>query len=309
MVQRDLTLLTRRSVTPVRYLRLLIAGLVIAAITSAPAKAAPNPPIAPPAGKTWTLGLDVEFGGTSLDTTKLTPCFDWNTGQCTSSFNNGKEHYLPSQIQLSNGVAHLVAEPLTPPYSDSACYNGLCTYKSGLLSTARPDQSSPYLFSFTYGYVESRLKLPTTPGMFTAFWMLPTNPTYQYDDEIDILESVGGKPDVIYQTYHYGDRNSHYKVNDVSKDTNGNCAKVDYSSAFHTYGVDWQPDHVAFYIDGTQCGSFIATDPGQIENEPMQIILDLMVDTKWQRDANLVLPSQTVTDHLDVDYLKVWQAQ
>jgi beta-glucanase (GH16 family) len=267
------------------------------------------PPIAAPAGKTWTLAFDVDFDGTSLDTAKLTPCFDWNYGYCTSSFNDGKEHYLPSQVQLSNGVAHLVAEPLNPPFSDSACYNGSCTYKSGLLSTARPNQSSPYLYSFTYGYVESRLKLPTTPGMFTAFWMLPIHPNYQYDYEIDILENLGGKPDVIYQSYHYDDRNSHYKVNDVSQDTNGKCAKMDYSGVFHTYGVDWQPDHVAFYIDGIECGRFTATDLSQIENQPMQLILDLMVDTDWQRKTNLVLPSQAVTDHLDVDYLKVWQAK
>jgi beta-glucanase (GH16 family) len=295
----------------VRYLRLIIAGLVTAvfALPVACAMAAPAPPIAPPPGKTWNLAFDVNFDGTSLDTTKLTPCFDWNAGDCTSSFNNGKERYLPSQVQLSNGVAHLVAEPLTPPYGNSGCYNGVCTYKSGLLSTARPDQSSPYLYSFTYGYIESRLKLPTTPGMFTAFWLVPAHPNYQYGYEIDILENLGGKPDVIYQTYHYDNRNSNYKVNDLSQDTNGKCAKVDYSADFHTYGVDWQRDHVAFYIDGAECGRFPATDPGQIENEPMQIILNLMVDTKWEREANLVLPSQTVTDHLDVDYLRVWQAK
>ena len=84
---------------------------------------------------------------------------------------------------------------------------------------------------------------------------------------------------------------------------------MDYSADFHTYGVDWQPDHVAFYIDGTECGRFTATDPSQIPDQPMQIILDLMVDNNWQRAANLVLPAQTVTDRLDVDYLRVWQAK
>jgi beta-glucanase (GH16 family) len=98
-------------------------------------------------------------------------------------------------------------------------------------------------------------------------------------------------------------------VNNIPGNTNGKCAEMDYSADFHTYGVDWQPDHVAFYIDGTECGRFTATEPGQIPNQPMQVIIDLMVDTKWQRDVKLVLPSQTVTDHLDVDYLRVWQAQ
>ena len=88
--------------------------------TTTPIPAGAAPPIAAPAGKTWNLGFDAEFDGTSLDTTKLTPCFDWNYGGCTSSFNGGKEHYLASQVQLSNGVAHLVAEPLNPPPGTTA---------------------------------------------------------------------------------------------------------------------------------------------------------------------------------------------
>ena len=145
---------------------------------------------------------------TALDLAKLTPCFDWNFGACTSSFNTGKERYLPSQVQVSNGTAKLVAEPLVPPYASSACYQGQCTYKAGLVSTARPraDNGSPYLFPFTYGYVESRMKFPGTPGFFTAFWMLPTNPSFNYNTEIDIVEILGGHPDTIFMTYHYNGR-------------------------------------------------------------------------------------------------------
>ena len=46
--------------------------------TTTPIPPGAAPPIAAPAGKTWNLGFDAEFDGTSLDTTKLTPCFDWN---------------------------------------------------------------------------------------------------------------------------------------------------------------------------------------------------------------------------------------
>ena len=51
-------------------------------------------------GKQWRVAYSEEFNGTALDTTKLTPCFDWNYGACTASFNTGKEHYLPSQVQV-----------------------------------------------------------------------------------------------------------------------------------------------------------------------------------------------------------------
>ncbi len=269
----------------------------------------PEPPVSPPTGKEWTLTYGAEFSGTSLDTTMLTACFDWNAGDCTSSFNRGTEHYHPSQVRLHDGVASLVAEPLIPPRPDGACFNGVCTYKSGLISTARPNPAGNYLYSFTYGYVEARLMLPTTRGMFTAFWMLPTSKDFQYDYEIDILENLAGLPDVIYQSYAYDKRNTIYRVNDASRGTNGQCANRDYSMDFHTYGVDWQPDHIAFYIDGRECGRFTATGAGQIASKPMQIILDLMVDTTWQRDVQLTSQNQTAIDRLDVDYLRVWQAR
>jgi len=44
------------------------------------------------------------------------------------------------------------------------------------------------------GYLESRMKFPGTPGFFTAFWMLPTNPSFSYNTEIDIVEILGGHP-------------------------------------------------------------------------------------------------------------------
>lgn len=125
-----------------------------------PPACVPPPPAPVVPGKQWRLVYAEEFSGAALDTTKLTPCFDWNVGACTASFNTGKERYLASQVHVSNGTAKLVAEPLSPPYPSSACYQGQCTYKAGLVSTARPraDNGSPYLFPFTYGYVESRMK-------------------------------------------------------------------------------------------------------------------------------------------------------
>ena len=142
----------------------------------------PPPPPAPSApGKTWQVSFAEEFTGSSYDRAKLTPCFDWNYGACTNTFNNGREHYQPSQVVVSNGTAKLIAAPLNPPFESDSCQNGKCTYQAGLLSTARAKADSrPYLFAFTYGYVEARLKFPATQGFFTAFWMLPADRSYTY---------------------------------------------------------------------------------------------------------------------------------
>jgi len=263
------------------------------------------PPVAARAGKSWKVSMAEEFSGSSYDKTKLTPCFDWNSGDCTSTFNNGREHYQPSQVVVSNGTAKLIAAPLSPPYPSSACQNGQCTYKAGLLSTARARaNSSPYLFSFTYGYVESRFKFPATQGFFTAFWMLPTDRSYNYRSEIDILELLGDDPTTMFMTYHYNNRSQSYAVN-KGKFHNGACATKDYSKQFVRMGVDWQPDHIAWYIDGVKCAEF--TTAAQIENGPMQIILHMMVDNDWQRRWNVGLTDPTLTRQLEVDYIRVYQ--
>ncbi|MFG2043172.1 family 16 glycosylhydrolase [Dactylosporangium sp. NPDC048998] len=264
------------------------------------------PPIAAAAGKRWKVSFSEEFNGTTLDRSKLSPCFDWNTGDCTSTFNEGREHYQPSQVVVSNGTAKLIAAPLSPAFSSSACQNGSCTYKAGLLSTARPTASngSKYLYSFTYGYVESRFKFPATRGFFTAFWMLPTDPTYNYRTEIDILEELGNDPTTMFMTYHYNNRDTSFSGNS-GQYNNGHCAVKDYSKDFVRMGLDWEPDHIAWYINGVECARF--TNASVIEKGPMQLILHMMVDNNWQRRWNVGLTDPTLVRQLEVDYIRVYQ--
>ena len=68
-----------------------------------------------------------------------------------------------------------------------------------------------------------------------------------------------------------------------------------------------EPDHIAWYINGVKCGEF--TDSAQIENGPMQLILNIMVDNYWERDWNSLLADQTLVNQLEVDYIRVYQQQ
>jgi hypothetical protein len=273
---------------------------------TATAHGATAPPVPAPAGKRWALTFREEFDGADYDHDKLTPCFDWNDGDCTSSFNHGREHYLPAQVKVSNGTAKLIASPAATPVASSACENESCTYSAGLLSTARPlaDPARAYLYKFTYGFVESRFKFPATRGFFTAFWMLPADPTYNYRSEIDILEMLGDDPTTMYMTYHHSNRSQSYPLN-KGKHDNGACPVKDYSKGFVDMGVDWEPDRIAWYINGVKCGQY--TDASQIENGPMQLILHMMVDNEWQRQWNVGLADPTLARQLEVDYIRVYQ--
>ena len=267
----------------------------------------PAPPAPAIGGKQWQLAWNEEFSGSDYDHSKLTPCFDWNFGSCTSTFNEGREHYDPGQIQVNNGTAKLIAQPHSPPFAGSSCQNSSCTYYSGLLSTARPNagNGSDYLYKFTYGYVEASLKLPATQGFFTAFWMLPADPSFNYKYEIDILENLGYDNKTMWQTYSYNNRSQSWEPN-TGINNNGACPVNDLSGGFHRFGVDWEPTYIAFYIDGTKCGQFNG-DTNTISNVPMQIILDMMVDNDWQRRFNEGLLDPTLTRTLEADYMRVYQ--
>jgi beta-glucanase (GH16 family) len=256
----------------------------------------------------WNLILNENFDGTAYDTSIWNPYADWGG---VGSFNNGRENYYPSQIQVSNGVCHLVAQP-NPGITTFAN-----SYKSGELISARANANSltPYKFSFLYGYVEARLKIVDVSGFFGAFWMLPDKKNYNYEWEIDILEVLGNDPRTMWMHYNWFDglpsdsaRNKSWTPN-KGTGNNGTGPAMDFSKAFHTIGVDWEPDHLTFYLDGTAAGSF--PTPGannaNIARTPGYIIFQQMVENDWCRAAACTLPNASATDTFDIDYVRVWQ--
>lgn len=271
---------------------------------SSPCFFEPAAQVAP--GKAWHLVFSEEFQGNEYDHHKLSPCSDWNYGDCTSAFNQGRETYKPEQVRVRDGSAEFTAEPMVPPEPNPACYQDMCTYKSGMLSTARAraDSDGRYLFAFTYGYIEARIKFPAVPGLFTALWMLPTNPDYDYRSEIDLVEILGGDPTTMYMTYAYNDRVTSSRVNN-GPGHNGACPVRDFSQDWVRFGLDWEPDQIAWYINGVKCGEF--RDRSKIESGPMQLILNLAVDNNWERDARSVLADQALVGRMYVDYIRIYQ--
>lgn len=265
------------------------------------------PPIAADSGKSWVSTFSEDFDGSSLNLSKLTPCWSWAGSYegCTEGFNAGaKEVYKPSQVRLSNGTAKLVAEPA------SGLPNGR-RYKSGMVATTNTpggNWQNP-LYKFKYGYLEARLKTPPQNGFMTAFWLVePSNPAngYPYAYEIDVLESLSGD-NTSFMHVHYNNRGSSWTPNRGARN-NGACPYFNPSQDFHTYGIDWRSTYIAFYIDGKECGRF-TTSTGNVWTGDLVPQINLMVDTNWQRDAGVPLGDFTQVGTLEVDYMKVWQQQ
>ena len=191
----------------------------------------------------------------------LTP---WNTCYTTGEL----EYYDPDNVTCSDGCLHLT--------TDDRPVNGYAYTSAFLTSSARP--------KFSYGYFEIRAKLPKGPGIWPAFWL-----TNDSTLEIDGLEMLGDRPSRIYQTLHENDSQIYQGVK------NG----PDYSADFHTYGIDWQPGYVKWYIDGVCTASYTHAMPA----DPLYICLNTAVGGTW---PGAPTPATTFPVNYDIDYVHVY---
>src|SRR6266567_1513569 len=161
-------------------LMLVAAGGIVAAVTLPAAKAEATSPY-------QTLVWADEFdSGTQPSGNNWT----YNTGGGGWG-NNELETYTssPSTANISNGVLNIVAR-----YSKRKPH-----YTSARLLTRDK-------FSWQYGRIDVRAKLPTGVGSWPAIWMLPADSKYgtQYlaNGEIDLMEEVGADQNQIVSSAH-----------------------------------------------------------------------------------------------------------
>jgi len=233
----------------------------------------------PPVRGSWNLIFDDEFN--SLNSSTWATSYWWDTnGGTQATFN-------PSQVSVSNGTLSITA--INHPSADSAGVNN--PYTSGLLTTGGIQGIQAPSFSFTYGYVECRSQIAPGQGMWSALWMLPTDHLNQY--ELDVFENLGRAPTTDQAFYHVGRANAASMILPAGSDL---------TAGYHTYGVDWEPNSITWYLDGKAMYSF--TNASQIVNKPMYLILNLDVGGSWAGPLTSASPAQSTWN---LDYLRVWQ--
>ncbi|HEV8245796.1 MAG TPA: glycoside hydrolase family 16 protein, partial [Polyangiaceae bacterium] len=176
----------------------------------------------------YTLTFQDEFDGDALDTSQWERRFKWGEG----AINGELEAYTDDQFAFSAGILSIVGE------QKSASYAGMTMdYASGLIASVHHQ---------TYGYFESRMKMPKGQGLWPAFWLLGENGT-EGVNEIDIHEFLGHDVDTVYMTVHWGES---YAVGHESDGVSFDGP--DFTADFHTFAIDWEPDALRWYIDGVQ---------------------------------------------------------
>ncbi len=206
------------------------------------------------------------FSGTILDGTKWSTCYHWG---CTNRGNKELEWYQASQVTVHSGEVSLTAEPERTHGKE---------YVSGMLSSYGK-------FSFRYGYAQIVAKLPLGRGLWSAFWTEPENGAWP--PEIDVMENVA-QSDGVSLYVHYN------AANNLDSST---VLLPNASSAFHTYGVDWEPGSITWYVDGFRWAHF-ALSITQAE----YLIADLAVNGKLPPNSGVRFPQSLV-----IRSIEVWQ--
>jgi beta-glucanase (GH16 family) len=214
----------------------------------------------------WQLVFSDHFTGTTLDTANWSTCYYFG---CTNEGNNELEWYQPSQVKVGNGTVSLTVVP-------DATHGK--RYVSGMLS-------SHGKFSFRYGYAQIVAKLPVGKGLWSAFWMQPEKGGWP--PEIDILENWAQSHNVSLYV-HYNATNQYDSANVLVPTA---------SSAFHTYGVDWEPGTINWYVDG-----FLVAHLSVSITQPEYLIADLAVNGRFPPNSADRFPQSLV-----IRSIRVWQ--
>jgi beta-glucanase (GH16 family) len=239
----------------------------------------------PPTPAKGALLLDEGFAGGSLNTNRWNPCYHWATDGCTNLSNNELQWYVPGQAKVADGVLSLEADRRRVTGIDDKQFD----YVSGLISGASPDRT---LFAFKYGYVESRVRLPKGQGLWSALWMLPT--TRESKPEVDIFETVGEQPDTVQM-------HTHWEKDGQDHQRGHRWHGGDMTEGWHTFGLQWEPDSLTWYVDGQV--RWRVTDTAQIPHEDMYLLTNLAVGGALTKTPNADTPFPS---SLRVDYVRVW---
>jgi beta-glucanase (GH16 family) len=136
------------------------------------------------------------------------------------------------------------------------------THISGAINT--------FPFAQAGGYFEIDTKLPVGSGIWPAFWLLPAD--RNWPPEIDVFEVLGKDPTTLYASIKFPARpDGRYE--------SVNAIKIaDPSIAFHTYGVDWDNNRIAWYIDRILV--HVETTPDSLKNRACYILANVAVQNQ-----------------------------
>jgi len=238
----------------------------------------------------WVQTFDDEFNGDSVDTTK------WSYyGE--NYWDNQTTHFAKANTTVAGGVARLrMSKERGHQNDDPKRFQS--DYATGFLETRGK-------WTQRYGYFETRLKLPTAPGLWPAFWMMPNRGpgaggggTDNGGMEFDIMEHLTRWGVNRYNIAMHWDG---YGKNHKSIGTDTVYCQPD-KDGFITAGLLWLPGKAVYYCNGKEVARW---ENPRIASVPAEMMFTLPAggwDNDWLDDTKL-------PDDFVIDYVRVWQRE
>lgn len=208
----------------------------------------------------------------------------YDTGNNNGWGNNELQYYTNRQENafVSNGTLKIVLK--------KEAYQGFNYTSARLLSKGK--------FSFKYGKVDIRAKLPAGGGTWPALWMLGDNIStvgWPACGEIDIMEHVGNQLNKIYGTVHH--------PNHSGGNADGATVNIpNVTTEFHVYSLDWSPTQIKFYVDNQLFYTF-ANSSSLPFNQNFFFIMNIAMGGNFGGAVDPNFNSST----MEVDYVRVYQ--
>ena len=233
-----------------------------------------------PTASYTSLVKDYEFAGSSLPA-------DWVAG-------NDSTHGFAATIFNSTQVSMTGSSVALSVSRQSS--NGYA-YQSGWISTEGK-------FSFNYGLIDFRAKMPAGQGLWSALWLDQPDGSNPWG-EIDVQEMVLYDTHTLYGSLH-GWAPSDWGESQWAHMTS------DASAGYHDYQLVWQPGLVTWALDGvayaqyTEAQALAAGYPWVMgDGSGYYIIADLAAGTSlWGGPPNSTTP---LPSSMLLASVKVWQ--
>lgn len=197
--------------------------------------------------------------------------FQWYLNNRDNSFTkNGNLHIKPRLTSDYFGEAFLSSGRIEIPSNEctNADFWG-CDRQGNPDNIINPIRSARIRtlnsFSFKYGTLEVRAKMPAGDWLWPAIWLLPSRNVYgtwPASGEIDLVEARGNRrlfagntnvgTEQVGSTMHFGPR---WDVNGWQTAHFERNRRPAYSDGFHTYKMVWTQSGIQFSIDNIVVGN------------------------------------------------------
>lgn len=180
-------------------------------------------------------------------------------------------------------------------------------YSSASINTRRS-------YSFLYGRLEVRARIPAVIGSWPAIWTLGVKGEWPSNGEIDIMEyyHIKGHPHILANAAWGNDRRYNAVWNSKATPYAHFLEKDPYwCEKFHVWAMDWTEDYIRIYLDDellneVDLSKTINGSIGNYQNpfhQPQYILLNLAIGGQ---NGGTPVP-EAFPMRYEIDYVRVYQ--